>query len=54
MPQADEGNRIDPPVSVPIAAKQSPAAAATPDPLEDPPGQRLRFHGFSGTSNDGL
>src|SRR5688572_776640 len=54
MPQADEGKRIDPPVSVPMAAKQSPAAAATPEPLDDAPGQRFRFQGLSGTSNDGL
>ncbi len=38
----------NPPVSVPMAAKQSPAAAATPEPLDERPGQRLRSHGFSG------
>src|SRR5262245_5117395 len=54
MPQADEGKRIDPPVSVPMAAKHSPAAAATPEPLDDPPGPRLGVHGLGGTSNDGL
>jgi hypothetical protein len=31
------GKRIDPPVSLPVAPAQSPAATATPDPLDDPP-----------------
>jgi hypothetical protein len=39
IPHAADGNLIEPPVSVPIEAKQSPAAVAAPDPLEDAPGQ---------------
>src|SRR5882757_11303667 len=45
---AAAGNRIDPPVSVPRAPKHSPAAGATPGPLEDAPGQYFALHGFSG------
>lgn len=36
-PQSAAGLRIEPPVSVPIAPKQSPAATAAPAPLDDPP-----------------
>ncbi len=46
--------RIEPPVSVPTAPKQSPAARATPDPLDDSPGHRSWFQGLSGTSIAGL
>ncbi len=46
MPQAAAGSRIDPPVSVPIAPSARPAATATPDPLDEPPVQRSRFHGL--------
>src|SRR5690348_7910948 len=53
MPQAADGKRIDPPVSVPIEAKQSPAAVAIPDPLEDAPGHSAGSHGFSGTGSSG-
>ena len=53
-PLAREGNRMEPPVSVPIEAKHRPAAVATPDPLDEIPGHRLRSHGFSGTSKAGL
>jgi len=37
------GRRTDPPVSEPIAKGTSPAATATPEPLEDPPGVRWTF-----------
>jgi len=53
-PLADDGIRIDPPVSVPIEAKHKPAAVATPEPLDDIPGQRSARQGFIGTSKDGL
>ena len=46
MPQAVAGLRTDPPVSVPIAMGTSPAATAAPDPEEEPPGYRFRFHGL--------
>jgi hypothetical protein len=47
MPQKADGVRIDPEVSEPMAKGTSPAATAIPDPLEDPPDQRVRSHGFS-------
>ena len=46
MPLNEAGCRIDPPVSVPNAAKTSPAATAAAEPPEDPPGTRVRSHGF--------
>jgi hypothetical protein len=46
-PHSAAGWRIDPPVSVPIAHGASPAATAAADPPEDPPGTRVRSHGFS-------
>ena len=36
---AVDGNRIEPPVSEPSEAKQSPAAVATPEPEDDAPDQ---------------
>src|ERR1700686_3715360 len=45
MPQLVDGKRIEPDVSEPIAKPTSPAATATPDPLEEPPLQKSRFHG---------
>src|SRR5258708_19702429 len=49
-PHRAAGRRIDPPVSLPKANAQSPAATATPDPLLDPPGRRATApsHGFFG------
>lgn len=38
-PLAAAGQRIDPPVSEPIEPWQRPAAVATPEPLDDMPGQ---------------
>jgi hypothetical protein len=38
-PFAAEGKRMEPPVSVPRLAKQSPAAVAAPEPEDEPPGQ---------------
>src|SRR3989475_8264997 len=45
-PQSAAGWRIEPPVSVPSAKSASPAATATADPPEDPPGTRSVRHGF--------
>ena len=49
-PQNDEGMRTEPPVSEPIAAGAKPAATATPEPEEEPPGKRgtPASHGFHG------
>ena len=38
MPHQAAGSRTEPPVSVPMATGASPAATATPDPLDEPPG----------------
>src|SRR5439155_25211821 len=46
MPQNAEGQRIEPQVSVPIAKPTSPAATAAPEPDDEPPVQRSRFHGL--------
>ena len=48
MPQSEEGMRIEPPVSVPSAPAQSPAATAAPEPLLDPPGIRSAPQGLDG------
>jgi hypothetical protein len=51
MPVNAAGWRIEPPVSVPVAAGHSRAAIADEDPPDDPPGASaalppsLRFHG---------
>jgi hypothetical protein len=46
MPQNEAGWRIEPPVSVPVAAGASRAATATALPPEEPPGMRLLSQGF--------
>jgi hypothetical protein len=46
-PQKAAGVRIDPDVSEPKAYVTNPAATAIPDPLDDPPDQRVGSHGFS-------
>src|SRR5260221_11101537 len=57
MPHSDAGLRIEPPVSVPIAAAKKPAARPAPLPLDEPPEKCSRFHGLRagghGRSNDG-
>src|SRR5271167_309812 len=57
MPHSEAGLRIEPPVSVPIAAGKKPAASPAPLPLDEPPGKCSRFHGLraggQGRSNDG-
>ena len=46
-PQYEAGVTMDPEVSDPMAKGTSPAATAAAEPLEDPPDQRVRSHGFS-------
>src|SRR5665647_3187011 len=46
MPDSAAGWRIEPPVSVPIAAGAMRAATATADPPLEPPGTRLGSQGF--------
>src|SRR5579864_5353177 len=54
MPQQAAGIRIDPPVSDPSATSASPAATATAEPLEDPPGIRAGSSGLIGVPNHWL
>src|SRR2546428_11075698 len=46
MPQQKAGERMEPPVSVPMAPKARPAATAAPEPLLEPPGSISRFQGL--------
>ena len=46
MPQKLAGWRIEPPVSVPVAAGMRRAATAAAEPPDEPPGTRLSSHGF--------
>ena len=46
IPQSDAGMRTEPPVSLPRAAKQSPAATAAPEPLLEPPVMRSGSQGL--------
>ena len=50
MPHQAAGSRTEPPVSVPMATGARPAATATPEPLDEPPGVRCteRSQGFLG------
>jgi hypothetical protein len=52
-PQAADGKRIEPPVSVPIEPKHSIAAVATPDPLDDEPVHAAASHGLRGGTTCG-
>src|SRR5262245_66247300 len=58
MPVKAAGWRIEPPVSVPVAPRQSPAATAAAEPPEEPPGTSgvfapLRRHGeITGPRNE--
>ena len=45
MPQNEAGWRIEPPVSVPVAAGTRRAATAAAEPPDEPPGTRLASHG---------
>ena len=46
MPVNEAGWRIEPPVSVPVAAGARRAATAAAEPPDDPPGTAFRSHGF--------
>ena len=46
-PQIDAGSRTEPPVSVPIAARQRSAATAAPEPPLEPPGIRSGAAGLT-------
>jgi hypothetical protein len=46
-PQKLEGVRIEPQVSEPMANPTSPAAVAAPEPLEEPPAQRVVSQGLT-------
>jgi hypothetical protein len=46
MPEKLAGWRIDPPVSVPVAAGTSRAATAAAEPPDEPPGTRVASQGF--------
>ena len=46
MPQKLAGWRIEPPVSVPVAAGSRRAATAAAEPPDEPPGTRLSSHGL--------
>ena len=50
VPQTEAGMRTEPPVSLPMPSGASPAATATPVPLDEPPGVRwvVRSQGFHG------
>jgi hypothetical protein len=52
-PLAEEGRRIEPPVSEPREPKQRPAAVATPEPLEDTPVQVSESQGLTGVGRSG-
>ena len=58
MPVKAAGWRIEPPVSVPVAPRQRPAATAAAEPPEEPPGTSgvfapLRRHGeITGPKNE--
>ena len=51
MPHSAAGWRTEPPVSVPSAHGASPAATAAALPPDEPPGTRVRSHGFSAAPN---
>ena len=53
-PQQAAGIRTEPPVSVPRATSASPAATATAEPLDDPPGSRRGSAGFTGVPDQGF
>ena len=46
MPDSAAGWRIEPPVSVAVAAAAMRAATAAADPPDDPPGTRFKSHGL--------
>ena len=46
MPVKAAGCRIEPPVSVPVAAGTRQAATAAAEPPEEPPGDNSKFQGL--------
>ena len=46
IPQNDDGIRIEPPVSEPMARVTTPAATAAAEPDDDPPAMRPSPQGF--------
>ena len=54
IPHTDDGQRIEPPVSVPGASATMPAATAAPEPPLDPPGMRVGSCGLRQEPNQGL
>ena len=46
MPQKAAGCRIEPPVSVPVAATHNSAATAAAEPPDEPPGTQSKSQGF--------
>src|SRR5579859_5714416 len=53
MPHHAAGIRIEPPVSDPSAPRHRPAATATAEPLDEPPEECARLHGFSAGPKSG-
>src|SRR5579871_1266602 len=53
-PQKLAGTRTDPPVSVPSAKSQRPAATTEAEPLDDPPGTRVGAFGLIGVPKCGF
>src|SRR2546421_12882946 len=45
-PHADDGMRMEPPPSEPVASGTMPAAMAAAEPPDDPPGERVVSHGL--------
>src|SRR3989442_8285840 len=54
IPFTDDGNRIEPPVSVPSAPRQVRAATAAPEPPLEPAGKRSRFQGLRQGAGGGV
>src|SRR5262249_38936464 len=54
MPQYAAGIRIEPPVSVPSAYSQTPAATSAAEPVLDPPDVRAGSRGLNVIPNAGL
>ncbi len=56
MPFSAAGMRTEPPVSEPIETGTTPAATATPEPEDEPPGMRATsvLRGFFGVPKCGL
>src|SRR5579859_7861168 len=54
MPQQAAGIRTEPPVSVPRPTSASPAATATAEPLDEPPGRRCGSAGLTGVPDQAL